>query len=114
MKAAGRVNDLLYLAAELVDLIHAHEIEAAAARVTMAAREMDQKHADCRGKKIQEISANIAAIKAARDRLREAVNQLPEREKIFARHQVEDAIAKLFGSKLAELRKEKVSLSHSN
>lgn len=111
MKAATCVNDLLYLATELVALIHAREIEAAAQRVAVASRELDRKDAEVRGSKINQISKNIMAIKEAQNQLRAAVASLPECEQIFARHQVEDAVAKLFGSKLKELRREKERLS---
>lgn len=111
MNNLHRINDLLALGRELIVLIHAHEFETAAKRIAEAEDKFHQCDVESRGRKIHQISKSLASIKLICARLRSAAEDLPPDQQIFARHQIDNAIEKLFNPEIHDLRKEKHELS---
>lgn len=111
MSNYSHINDLLALGNELVALIHAHEIDAAAARIAEATRNFHLRDVESRGREIQEINKSLHAIETICKRLRFSVGNLPVKEQVFAKLQIEDVIEKIFNPELHALRKRKNELS---
>ena len=111
MKDFGHVTDLLALGNQLVELIHSHELQAAAERVREAERLHIRANVEARGLQIGEITRALSSAKAVCARLRAAVESLPPHERLFAKAQIEEVIERHFTTEMNELRKRKKELS---
>ena len=111
MKGFGPATDLLALGNQLVELIHSHELQAAAERVREAERLHIRANVDARRLQIDEINRALSSAKAVCERLRAAVEGLPPNERPFAKAQIKDVIEQHFTTEMNELRKRKKELS---
>lgn len=111
MNRFSHVNDLLAFGNQLVVLIQSHKIDEAAARIAEATKACYHSDAEARGQEIQAINHSMRSVKAVCARLRTSVENLPAEQMTFAKHQVEDAIEKLFTPEIHDLRRRKNELS---
>jgi len=111
MKGGDHVNDLLALGKEIIGLVTAHELEAAAARVRDAERLHFQISAETRTRQVAEINWVLHAAKNVCERLTSAANGLPPHEKFFAEAQIKQVIERHLTAEMNELRKRKRELS---
>jgi hypothetical protein len=108
------VPDILTLARDITMLIREREIETAFDRLRDAQDKHRQTSFVARRRTIHQINSRILQIKKQKEKIRETIRSLPERERLFAEQKVGDVIETLFLDELNELRKEKRNLARSS
>jgi len=99
--------DIFSISKEMIALIRAKQIEAAAERVRIALRIFNEKIFKERSEKITVINRNIQFIKKQQKKLLELVNALPQEERIFAEHQIKEVLNQIYTDELCRLKAEK-------
>lgn len=105
------MNDLLVVLHDVIRLLKAEQLEAAANRLKQAKRIQEERSYIERQKAVAIINHEIREIKRQRDRIRQIGSSLPETQRFFAERQIDRIVEFLCASELAELRARKRALS---
>jgi len=105
------MQDLLAIMRELTALIRANQTEAAAEKVEQALKKQSDDVYKVRTLAITQINNELQKMKRDHDCLEQAVQALPEKERLFAEQQIESVVDKLYTNEMAALRHEKRKLS---
>lgn len=105
------INDVVYFAGEIANLIKAFELEKAALLAADALRMARTTDLGTRQASVHQITLNLAELRRQRERLHDAVEALPDAEKRFARAQIEEICRHLFDGEIAALQTSKRQLS---
>lgn len=97
------VGDLLSLARNLVSLLEAREREKALERVHAAHRQHALRSYEVRSEVVHGINLAVHRLRRERDRVRAAVQMLPEGERLFAETQIEPILDDIFNQEIASL-----------
>lgn len=105
------MTDAVTLVKDLVALVKEHEIETAARKATAALRQMSRESYGSRGRAINTINIELQRLAMQRNRLRAAILDLPESERVFAQVQVEAVVDKIYEPAITAMKKEKRALA---
>lgn len=105
------MQDLLSIMGDLVTLISERELEAAERMAASALRKGAAGTHEVRSAAVHEMNLQLQRIKRGRDALRESVQGLPEKERIFAQVQIEEVVEQIFTEEIAALKARKRKLS---
>ena len=105
------MQDWLTVMRELSALIRAYKIEAGDEKVDQATEKQSNTSLIERQRAITQINSELQKIKGKCDLLRQTVQSLPEKERIYAEQQIQSVIDKHFVPAIAELKVKKRKLS---
>jgi hypothetical protein len=105
------IGDISQLVGDLVGLLKAGEVDAAARRIEEARRADSAATFDVRQITVNALARALHQAQRQRERLAAIVATLPENERAFAKVQVEEICSMLLDDKIASLRAEKRRLS---
>jgi hypothetical protein len=105
------IDDLVKFVGDLVSLMKAGEVEEAAHRVDKALRTQSVLTFKGRQDAVGAVTRTLHLAQRQRDLLLATVASLPERERAFARIQIEDICLALIDSEIASLREKKRQFS---
>jgi len=105
------IGDISQLVGDLVGLLKAGEVDAAARRIEEARRADSAATFEGRQITVNALTRALHQAQRQRERLAAIVAALPENERAFAKVQVEEICSMLLDDKIARLRAEKRRLS---
>jgi hypothetical protein len=105
------ISDLSSVAASVVELIKAQELEKARQLVLNRHRAALGSHFEARQQGVHELTLAIVEAKKQRSRVMQAVDGLPAEQQLLARVQVEAMCRDLFDGEIASLTSRKRQLS---
>lgn len=105
------IGDICQFVGDLVGLLKAGEVDEAARVVNEASKMRSVRLFDCRQATVSAINRTLLNLQRQRDELVAAVERMPERERMFARVQVEEIASMILDGEITRLKAEKRRLS---
>lgn len=105
------MQDILALTRDIIALIKDNQVEAAKHLVTEAVRRHDEKSGKVLSEAIIQVNIKLQQMKEQRKLLRQTVQALPDKERIFAEVQIEAIVDKIYAEDIAGLKERKRALS---
>lgn len=105
------MQDIISLTRDIIALIKDQQIEEAERLVTEATLLHLGEAGQVRTAAIYTINVELSKIKRQRDLLRQTVQALPDKERLFAEVQIEALVDKIFANEIAGLKERKRTLS---
>jgi Mg/Co/Ni transporter MgtE len=105
------IQDFSRVAAEVMNLIKAQQIEKAAQLVRKAHHSALTTSFKERQQTVHEVTLALAEARAQRSKVVQAVNELPPEQQFFARTQIEQICRALFDVQISEMQMRKRQLS---
>jgi hypothetical protein len=109
----GIVMDFVSLTKEVVSLLKEHQIEKAAEKARSARRELAFHNTSVRQATIREINSMVYRLKDDKKKVLQAIENLPETERLYAGAQIEEILDEIYNIEIAALLARKHELSQA-